>query len=331
MYFPVIDEYLRRETTSEKWHKEHPGQKSNLYYNDRYFKEVSEGVYYTSYSPELTFNDLIVMKESRYTELYPGFHDNYEITFLYSGKSTYYINGDEIPLSDGDIILIKKDVIRSTDYSDSNDIIINIVFKEEMADLQFINNLFGYSFISDFFANSFFKPIESKKYLVIKNQNNRLLNLALESVCTLYFSERKFNYTELMTDYFHILFQLLINAMSEYGSHAGTKEKSEYVIYSVLNYIANHFQDCTLKSMAEDLGYNYTYLSNLIKDKLGKSFTEIKLEYQLNSAYKLLKNRQLSISDVCQECGFQNRSYFYKKFEQRYKKTPADIKETNRR
>lgn len=58
---------------------------------------------------------------------------------------------------------------------------------------------------------------------MIKNQNNRLLNLALESVCTLYFSERKFNYTELMTDYFHILFQLLINAMSEYGSHDGTK------------------------------------------------------------------------------------------------------------
>lgn len=127
MYFPSIDEYLKRETTSEKWHKEHPGEISKLYKNTRYFREVDRGVYYTNFSPEFAINDLIVMKESRYTRLYPGFHDYYEITFLYSGKSTYYINNKEIKLYPGDIILIQKGVVRASDYSDYEDILINSV------------------------------------------------------------------------------------------------------------------------------------------------------------------------------------------------------------
>lgn len=326
MYFPSIDEYLKRETTSEKWHKEHPGEISKLYKNTRYFREVDRGVYYTNFSPEFAINDLIVMKESRYTRLYPGFHDYYEITFLYSGKSTYYINNKEIKLYPGDIILIQKGVVRASDYSDYEDILINIVFKEELVNLNFLNDFSGNNFIYEFFSNSFFKKGNDDGFIVIRNHNNRLLELALECICTLYYSERKFNYTQLMSDYFHVLFQQLITAINDNGTFASQKEKNDYIVYQILNYVSANYQNGSLKAMAKELGYNYNYMSNLIKQRLGKSFSQIKQEYQLSIAYRLLKSSDLPICEICQQCGFLNRNYFYRKFEQRFQLSPKQLR-----
>ena len=326
MYFPSIDEYLRRETTSEKWHKDHPGEISRLYSNARYFKEVKKGVYYTNLSPEFRINDLIVMKESRYTRLYPGFHDYYEITFIYSGKSTYYIHNKEIHLNQGDIILIQKGVVRASDYSDTDDIIVNIVFKEEMVNLDFLKDFSNNNYVYEFFSNSFFQNGNEDGFMVIHNHKNHLLELALECICTLYYSERKFNYTQLMSDYFHVLFQQLITTINDKGSFVSQKEKNNYIIYQILNYVSAHYQDGSLKTMSKELGYNYNYLSNLIRQSLGKSFSQIKQEYQLNIAYRLLKSSDLPIYEICQQCGFQNRNYFYKKFKQRYEISPMQLR-----
>lgn len=330
MYFSSIDEYLRRETTSEQWHKEHPGQRSNLYYNLRYFKEVKEGIYYTNFSPELTINDLIVMKESRYTKLYPGFHDYYEITFLYSGSSVYYINNKEIRLNSGDLILIQKGVVRASDYTGEDDIIMNIVFKEEMVNLNFLHDFSGNGDIYTFFSNNFFRKGNEDGYIVIRNHGNHLLDLALECICTLYYSERKFNYAQLMFDYFRVLFQQLITTIHDGDSAENKKGDLDYIIYQVLNYIANHYQNGSLRELAAQLGYNYNYLSNLIKQKMGRSFAELKQEYRLNIAYRLIKNGDLPIYEICQQCGFLNRSYFYQKFEQRYQISPKKLRQQER-
>lgn len=329
MYFPLIDEYLRRETTAETWHKEHPGEISRLYHNVRYFREVSEGIYYANFSPEFMIYDLIVMKESRYTRLYPGFHDYFEITFIYSGESVYTINGKEIHLYPGDIVLIQKGIVRSSDYSDQEDIIINIVFKEEMVNLNFLKDFSGNEYVYNFFANSFFKKGNEEGFIVIRNHHNHLLDLALECVCTLYYSERKFNHTQLMSDYFHVLFQQLVLAVNENGDYVSKEEKHDHIIYRVLNYISTHYQDGSLQSISQELGYNYNYLSNLIKQRLGKPFSQIKLEYQLNIAYHLIKFSDLPIYEICQQCGFQNRNYFYKKFEQRYQILPKNLRMTS--
>lgn len=328
MYFPSIDDYLRRETTSEIWHKEHPGKISKLYYDTRYYKEIEKGIFYTNYKPELMINDINISKESRYTHLYPSFHDFYEITFIYSGKSTYYINNKAIELNEGDVILIQKGVIRSTDYSDKDDVIMNIIFKEELVNLNFLSEFPNNRFIYRFYAKDFFSKSNDDGYVVIKNSHNRLLDLSLECLCTLYYSERKFNYTQLMHDYFRILFQQLITTIND--NKENKDDDYDYVIYQILNYIANNYQNGSLKNISDTLGYNYNYLSNLIKKQFGKSFSEIKLEYQLNNAYHLLKNGNLPIYEICQECGFLNRNYFYKKFESYYGVTPSEFRKNNR-
>lgn len=200
------------------------------------------------------------------------------------------------------------------------------MFKEELVNLNFLNDFSGNNFIYEFFSNSFFKKGNDHGFIVIRNHNNRLLELALECICTLYYSERKFNYTQLMSDYFHVLFQQLITAINDNGTFASQKEKNDYIVYQILNYVSANYQNGSLKAMAKELGYNYNYMSNLIKQRLGKSFSQIKQEYQLSIAYRLLKSSDLPICEICQQCGFLNRNYFYRKFEQRFQLSPKQLR-----
>ena len=45
----------------------------------------------------------------------------------------------------------------------------------------------------------------------------------------------------------------------------------------------------------------------------------LKLEYSVN----LLTNSNLSVTNICYECGFDNLSWFYKLFERKYGTTPS--------
>ena len=48
-----------------------------------------------------------------------------------------------------------------------------------------------------------------------------------------------------------------------------------------------------------------------------------RLNEQLSNAADMLTGTELSIKEICQQCGFSNMIYFYRKFKQKYGKTPA--------
>lgn len=325
MYFTEIDRMIREETSAEIWHKEHPGELSRLYSDDRHIKKIAENLYFFKFTSYFAVNNLMVMKESRYTKLYPNFHDYMEITFVYLGKVVYYINGREIVLNEGDILLLQKGLVHSTGYRDKDDIILTIQFKDELFSLDFLNSFSENQRMYQFLIGNFFRIEKSEGYIVIKNNNNRLLDMALESICTLYYKEHNINYEEIMYDYFRVLLHLLFNVVTEQDNSEFVDEIDE-IIYKILNYINIHYRTCSLEDVAESIGYNYNYLSNLIKKKTGKSFSKIKLDYQLGTAYKLIKNTDMPIGEICEECGIVNQTYFYKKFYEHYGMSPNKLR-----
>jgi YesN/AraC family two-component response regulator len=71
------------------------------------------------------------------------------------------------------------------------------------------------------------------------------------------------------------------------------------------------------------------YLSGYIKKHTGKSFKEMIQIQRMQQAAELLKNSDLSTNDICLHVGYQNNSFFFRKFKEFYGCSPKEYREKN--
>ena len=83
----------------------------------------------------------------------------------------------------------------------------------------------------------------------------------------------------------------------------------------IFKYINRNFQNhITLDEIADKVSMTVPAFCRYFKKATGKTFTELVNEYRVVHATKLLNESQMSIADVCFECGFNNFSHFNKQF-----------------
>ena len=92
----------------------------------------------------------------------------------------------------------------------------------------------------------------------------------------------------------------------------------------IVQYINSHPESVTLKEIAEHFSYHPNYISTLLHQELGKTFSQIVLEKRMDRAVILLKGTTLSIEEIAAMLGYSNHSNFYKAFKEYYGKTPRE-------
>ena len=92
----------------------------------------------------------------------------------------------------------------------------------------------------------------------------------------------------------------------------------------ILQYINSHPESVTLKDIAAHFSYHPNYISSLLHQELGKTFSDIVLEKRMDRAVILLKGTTLSIEEIASMLGYSNHSNFYKAFKEYYGKTPRE-------
>lgn len=98
---------------------------------------------------------------------------------------------------------------------------------------------------------------------------------------------------------------------------------SNRVIYQVKQYINLHYQeDLKLSHLAEQVYLSTNYLSNIFTKHTGCSLNKYIKEVRLEKAQELLLSTNMKIADIGRSVGYDNTSYFIKKFQERYGMTP---------
>lgn len=102
---------------------------------------------------------------------------------------------------------------------------------------------------------------------------------------------------------------------------------SSPIIKKVITYINLHYRNnISLKSAAETIHVNSTYLSTLFKRELGISFVAYLNSVRLAHAEELLNNPALTVTEVCLSTGFSSSSYFTKLFKAKNGTTPNEYR-----
>ncbi len=92
----------------------------------------------------------------------------------------------------------------------------------------------------------------------------------------------------------------------------------------IIRYIGEHTDKVTLGMVAAHFSYHPNYISSLLRQKTGRTFSEILLEQRMDRALALLKGTSLSVEEVSAMVGYNDTSNFYRAFRGYYRVSPRE-------
>jgi two-component system response regulator YesN len=123
-------------------------------------------------------------------------------------------------------------------------------------------------------------------------------------------------------------FFCLLEKIMEYVSVEKTNKTSKDM-NKIISFIEKNYQrDISLVDVAGVVDLNPSYVSRLIKNHIGKSFTDFVSDKRIAEAENLLLTTNLKLDGICQKVGYQNTYYFIKVFRKYYGTTPAKYRES---
>lgn len=92
----------------------------------------------------------------------------------------------------------------------------------------------------------------------------------------------------------------------------------------IVRYISTCPESVTLRDIATRFSYHPNYISTLLRNETGKTFSEIVLEMRMDRALILLKGTTLPVEEIAAMLGYSNHSNFYKAFKSYYGMSPRE-------
>ena len=106
---------------------------------------------------------------------------------------------------------------------------------------------------------------------------------------------------------------------------------ADMVVMDVVDYIADNFKaNISLHDVAEAKGYNYQYLSRIFNRTFGINFKTMLNQYRTSHALELLRDSDLSLTEIAFESGFQSVRSFNHTFVKIYGCTPREMRASQR-
>lgn len=85
--------------------------------------------------------------------------------------------------------------------------------------------------------------------------------------------------------------------------------RNKDAIYRAMHYIRSNYNEISLSDVADHVGLNSTYFSNLFKRSTGQSYSQYLNKVRIEESKRLLL-ADSSLSEIAQKVGFSDQSYF---------------------
>ena len=118
-------------------------------------------------------------------------------------------------------------------------------------------------------------------------------------------------------------YDLFTRQVREDREESGTVEN----LKKVLQYIGEHYgSPIRLSELAELVNMNEQYFCRFFKKVIGRSPMEYVNEYRIKKAIHYLKESDLTVTEICLECGYNNLGNFLREFRKYTSTTPLQYR-----
>lgn len=269
---------------------------------------------------------VFIRKHNRFAPYPEHTHQFFEINYMLRGHATEYVNGHKIQLSEGDVLLLDIGSQHRIDALDSNDLLINILFRDRNISLDLITQIQATrSVLYDFLINNMAANPKKQQYLLFKKTgiDNDQTQHTLDDLISEYYEQREYADTIIKSELTILIARLVRN----YQLPAPKTSPSQELAIKLLDDIRQNYQKLNLEMLAVKYAYNKNYLSNLFRKEVGKTFSAALTEERLIRARGLIQNTTRPITSICHGVGFSNKSFFYHKYADKFGRTPKEDRE----
>lgn len=121
----------------------------------------------------------------------------------------------------------------------------------------------------------------------------------------------------------------LLGSMDQEESAGERQQKhNSRMVKEAKDYISKSFdKEISLEEVARRVEVSPYYLSKIFKEEEGKNFVEYVTELRMEKAKQLLRNKDMSIKEVCISVGYGDPNYFSRIFKRAEGCTPTEFRE----
>lgn len=150
-------------------------------------------------------------------------------------------------------------------------------------------------------------------------------SLIRELILDIYIQQQEhLTYHELIIDrLFQTLLTRCMQAHHDTLQYLYTVSRVQGKMLEIFSYIFENYQTITLHALAEHFHYSESYLSNLIHENAGETFSRILSAFKMEQAIRLLQKTDLKLNDICESVGYKDTTQFIRDFKKNYEITPA--------
>jgi len=266
---------------------------------------------------------ITVRKHTRFIDFPKHRHNYIEINYVVKGELRQKVDNDSIILKKGELLFLNQHIEHEIEACGEDDLIINFIIQPLF--FQFIfQYLNGENIITEFLINSLFNHTQNGQYLYyavsdVEEIQELVENLIKEENANSLLAESK------MKLYMGLLLIELVKNTDKITKNL-LSSSQHFIVVESLKYIEEHYKNGTLQELAEQLMQSSSSLSKNIKKATGFTFKDLMQEKRLMKAKELLETTNFPVRSVVEEVGYDNISYFYRIFKEKYKKTPKELR-----
>lgn len=235
---------------------------------------------------------IAVTKSNRFSYVPAHTHKFIEMNFVLHGNSSQYIDDHKYLLRQGQLLIMDRSVMQRINYASKDDILINILIRDDAAIRQLIDGLAIQQIeIGRFLFNATQKHFNHDNYQIFDFNNNPTALRLIESIIINgWHNDGSHNQ----------MLYLLLKALFLASQGSLIEQQTNFIdartdtLIPVINYLNTHFRDITLRSLAKHFGY--TVSPNTLATIL--ITWEIKLSVKWAIALRSCYNCDVSTSPV---------------------------------
>lgn len=259
---------------------------------------------------------------------FPKHRHNYvEVIYMCQGTTTHIVDGNEVVLEEGDLLFLNQNAQQEILPAGEQDIAVNFIILPEFFNTAFSMMGAEENSLKEFLVGTLCGKNDRTSYLYFHVSDILpIQNLVENMVWTIYYdmgNKRSCNQITM-----GLLLLQLLNHMDK--METGSTQFDTELTGNVLNYIEGHYKNGSLSELAYMMNYDVYWLSREIKKRTGKTYKELLQTKRMNQAVYLLTSSTLPVADIIESVGYDNTSYFYRKFKEKYGISPKDYREQHR-